>query len=46
MAQGGPRLKPRRIEASRHASPWPAALDIYVWLTYRLHHLDKRAPIG
>jgi hypothetical protein len=22
------------------------ALDIYVWLAYRLHHLDKRTPIG
>jgi len=23
-----------------------AALDIYVWLAYRLHHLDRRTPIG
>lgn len=23
-----------------------AALDIYVWLAYRLHHLTKRTPIG
>ncbi len=23
-----------------------AALDIYVWLAFRLHHLDRRTPIG
>jgi hypothetical protein len=23
-----------------------AALDVYVWLAYRLHHLDRRTPIG
>jgi replication initiator protein len=23
-----------------------AALDIYVWLAYRLHHLERRTPIG
>jgi len=23
-----------------------AALDVYVWLAYRLHHLSKRTPVG
>lgn len=23
-----------------------AALDVYVWLAYRLHHLERRTPIG
>jgi hypothetical protein len=22
------------------------ALDVYVWLAYRLHHLERRTPIG
>jgi hypothetical protein len=37
---------PLQDAAIRQLKDSAAALDIYVWLAYRLHHLDKRTPIG
>src|SRR3954452_17359129 len=37
---------PLQDAAIRQLKDSSAALDIYVWLAYRLHHLDKRTPIG
>jgi hypothetical protein len=37
---------PLQDKAIQHLKDSSAALDIYVWLAYRLHYLDKRTPIG
>jgi hypothetical protein len=37
---------PLQDAAIRQLKDSSTALDIYVWLSYRLHHLDKRTPIG
>lgn len=37
---------PLQDAAIRQLKDSAAALDIYVWLAYRLHHLDKRTPIA
>jgi hypothetical protein len=37
---------PLRDAAIHELKDSSAALDIYVWLAYRLHHLSKRTPIG
>ena len=37
---------PLQDAAVRELKDSSAALDIYVWLAYRLHHLEKRTAIG
>lgn len=37
---------PLQDAAIQHLKDSSAALDVYVWLAYRLHHLEKRTPIG
>lgn len=37
---------PLRDAAIHELKDSSTALDIYVWLAYRLHHLDRRTPIG
>jgi hypothetical protein len=37
---------PLRDAAIQELKDSSTALDIYVWLAFRLHHLDRRTPIG
>src|SRR3712207_682652 len=37
---------PLRDAAIQQLKDSSTALDIYVWLAFRLHHLDRRVPIG
>jgi hypothetical protein len=37
---------PLQDAAIQHLKDSSAALDVYVWLAYRLHHLERRTPIG
>lgn len=37
---------PLRDAAIQELKDSSTALDIYVWLAYRLHHLERRTPIG
>ena len=37
---------PLRDTAIQELKDSSTALDIYVWLAFRLHHLDRRTPIG
>jgi hypothetical protein len=37
---------PLRDAAIQELKDSSTALDIYIWLAFRLHHLDRRTPIG
>lgn len=37
---------PLRDAAIQELKDSSTALDVYVWLAYRLHHLERRTPIG